>query len=430
MSQFDQDSAVIHGDVSPEFEPVKVAFTRNFADRYHGEIGAACAVYFKGQKVVDLWGGRQAPFIESPWTEDTLAPVFSTTKGLAAMAVAMAHSRGWIRFDEPVAEYWPEFAQSGKSRITVRQLLAHQAGLCAMDEALSLPLLTDLDALAKVLARQKPAWKPGSCQGYHPITIGLYQNELIRRVDPRRRSLGRFFAEEVAEPLALEAYIGLPDHIPESRLAKFKTAGWLDALEDVGAVGLQFLLTAMWPFGLVRRTFSNPKVRNIHEFVSRKWLAVELPAGNGVCSARAIAKVYGEFATGGRVLGLRAETLDELEAKPSPPWLGCNDVVLKRETSFSLGFWKPCARLPFSRSLRAYGTPGAGGSMGFADPETGIGFAYVPNRLGLHMGNDPREAALRTAVYECALRASTMLAEKYSLRGMRGNALTANVVAA
>ena len=192
-----------HGWVAPGFEEVGAEFERNFAER--GEIGAAVAAYWRGEKVVDLWGGRRAPDGDAPWDEDTMVIVNSTTKGLSAMTVAVANARGWLDYDAPVARYWPEFAQNGKGEITVRQLLGHEAGLVWLDEP---PAgrrdCSDLDAVARLLARQKPAWPPGTRHGYHAMTIGLYMQELIRRVDPAHRTLGRFFHEEIARPLQLD----------------------------------------------------------------------------------------------------------------------------------------------------------------------------------------------------------------------------------
>ena len=185
-----------HGWVTPGFEDVAAEFDRNFLER--GEIGAAVAAYWRGEKVVDLWGGRRIPTGDAPWSEDTMVVVNSTTKGLAAMTIAVANSRGWIDYDARVAEYWPEFAQNGKDAVTVRQLLSHEAGLVWIDEPLRFDDLRDLDYIAGVLARQKPAWEPGTRHGYHAMTIGLYMQELIRHVDPAHRTLGRFFHEEIA----------------------------------------------------------------------------------------------------------------------------------------------------------------------------------------------------------------------------------------
>ena len=207
-----------YGWIAPGFEEVRGEFERNFAER--GEIGAAVAAYWRGQKVVDLWGGRRAPDGDAPWNEDTMVVVNSTTKGLSAMTVAVASARGWLEYDAPVARYWPEFAQNGKGEITLRQLLGHEAGLVSLDEIPRVDNLMDLDDMARLLARQKPAWPPGTRHGYHAMTIGLYIQELIRRVDPAHRTLGRFFAEEIARPLQSSA---------TSTLAfrrRFPTHGW------------------------------------------------------------------------------------------------------------------------------------------------------------------------------------------------------------
>ena len=209
----------IHGEVAPGFEAVRDAFAENFAQ--NREIGAALSVFHHGRPVVHLWGGLRDREANAPWQEDTLALVFSTTKGLASLTLALAHSRGWLDYDCLVSDYWPEFAQQGKERITVRQLLSHQAGLSAIEGAtLDYATLHDLDALADILARQKPAWEPGTRNGYHALTFGFYENELFRRIDPQHRSLGRFFQEEIARPLGAEFYIGLPPEIPLERITK------------------------------------------------------------------------------------------------------------------------------------------------------------------------------------------------------------------
>jgi len=215
MADEAQNLVEIRGFVSTGFDAVYEAFAENFSLRR--EVGAACCVYHKGEKVADLWGGVRNKATGEPWEEDTMALVYSATKGLAAMTLAVAHSRGWLDYDELVSKYWPEFAQNGKDKITVRQLLAHQAGLFALDEPIHKSLVADLDRLADVLARQKPAWEPGTRQGYHAITLGFFEGELLRRIDPQHRSLGQFFQDEIATPLSLDFYIRLPESIPNSR---------------------------------------------------------------------------------------------------------------------------------------------------------------------------------------------------------------------
>ena len=218
----------VHGHVSPGFEEVREVFAENFEHR--GELGGACCAYRHGEKIVDLWGGQRNKETADPWERDTMVIVHSATKGLAAMTLAIAHSRGWLDYEEYVAAYWPEFAQQGKAKITVRQLLAHQAGLFAIDEPVDRDVVSDLDRLAVVLARQKPAWEPGRRLAYHALTLGFYEGELIRRVDPWHRSLGQFFQDEIASPLGLDVYIRLPEDIPNSRLAPISGPGPLKRL--------------------------------------------------------------------------------------------------------------------------------------------------------------------------------------------------------
>jgi CubicO group peptidase (beta-lactamase class C family) len=203
------DRLGIQGYVSPGFDAVREAFDENFVQRR--ELGGACCAFHRGEKVVDLWGGIRNKQTAEPWEQDTMVVVHSATKGLAAMTLAIAHSRGWLDYEERVCAYWPEFAQYGKERITVRQLLAHQAGLFAFNEPVDRSVVADLDRLAVVLARQKPAWEPGTRQAYHGLTLGFYEGELLRRVDPQRRSLGEFFQDEVASRLGVDVYIRLPE---------------------------------------------------------------------------------------------------------------------------------------------------------------------------------------------------------------------------
>ncbi|HZN06922.1 MAG TPA: serine hydrolase domain-containing protein [Pyrinomonadaceae bacterium] len=381
----------IHGFVSPGYEPVRQAFTENFERRR--EIGAACCVYRKGEKVVDLWGGVRNKATGEPWQEDTMALVYSATKGLAAMTLAVAHSRGWLDYDERVCTYWPEFAQNGKEKVTVRQLLAHQAGLFTLDEPIDRNLIADLDRLAKVLARQKPAWEPGTRQAYHAVTIGFYEGELLRRVDPRHRSLGQFFQDELATPLGLDFYIRLPESIPDSRLAPL-----IDPTRVEMLLGFPFRmgLAALSPRSNIRRALLGSELAHDARCIYPRNL--EIPAGGGVGTARAIAQAYSVFATGGKELGLRPETLRELQAPAIPAIHGFYDECMKGDVEFSLGFMKPNTGFSFG-SRASFGAPGAGGSLGFADPERQIGYAYVPNRKGVTIGGDPRDVALRRALF-------------------------------
>jgi CubicO group peptidase (beta-lactamase class C family) len=384
----------IHGFVSRGYEAVREAFADNFAKRR--ELGAACCVYHKGEKVVDLWGGIRNKATGDPWEEDTMVIVHSTTKGLAAMTLALAHSRGWLDYDAPVCKYWPEFAQNGKERITVRQLLAHQAGLFAFDEKVDRSVVTDLDRLAAVMARQKPEWEPGTRQAYHAITLGFYESELLRRIDPQHRSLGQFFQDEIATPLGLDFYIRLPESISNSRLAALESAG---TFEMLFGFPIRLTLAAWNPHSnFYRALIKNPgaaiSVDEQHIYARN----LEVPSGGGVGTARAIAHAYSVFATGGKELGLRPDTLKELTAPASPSTHGFYDECIKGEVQFSLGFMKSCPGFLFGNA-GSFGAPGAGGSIGFADPKAQIGYAYVTNRMGVMMGGDPRDVALRDGLY-------------------------------
>ncbi|GIH11052.1 serine hydrolase [Rhizocola hellebori] len=399
----DVPSDLVAGDVDEGYGAVADAFRRNFAQR--GEIGAACAVYRDGRKVVDLWGGYRDGIARAPWRSDTMVNVFSTTKGVASLALALAHSRGLLDYDQPVAAYWPQFAQAGKADVTVRQLLSHQAGLCAIDQPLSLADLADLDVVAQALAAQRPAWAPGKRHGYHAISLGWYEGELLRRVDPKSRSLGRFFAEEIAGPLGLHFHIGLPDDTDPQRLARIHGFKPAEMLGHLNAMPWRFVAGFLNPRSITARSFANPKVlAEADNYNLAQVRRLELPAANGTGEARAVAQLYGAVASEESKLGLAMSTLAALTRPARPPSGGLRDMVLGVDSVFSLGYIKPFPRFRFGGSEeRAFGTPGAGGSFGFADPQTGIGFAYTMNRMGFHLWDDPRELALRDALYRTVL---------------------------
>jgi CubicO group peptidase (beta-lactamase class C family) len=383
---------IVGGQVAPGFEEVRDEFARNFAER--GEIGAAVAAYWRGEKVVDLWGGRRIPEGDASWNEDTMIVVMSSTKGLSAMTLALANARGWLDYEAPVARYWPEFARNGKEAITVRQLLGHEAGLVLLNEELPIAKMRDLDAVARLLARQKPEWAPGTRHGYHAMTLGLYMQEIIRRVDPAHRTLGQFFHEEVAKPLQLEFYIGLPPEIPNVRLAKVTSLSPGRAILALRDMPHQLIFKVLSPWSLLRKSLMIPSGVDFNDRLS---LEVELPAGNGVGTARAMARAYSAFAEGGAEIGMKPETLARITAEPT--LAGVRDEVLGIPVQYSLGFLRPGLGSVFGSSPRAFGHPGAGGSFAFADPDARLGYAYVMNKLDFYLFDDPREKALRNAVY-------------------------------
>jgi CubicO group peptidase (beta-lactamase class C family) len=343
-----------YGFVAPGFEEVRDEFDRNLRER--GEIGAAVAAYWRGEKVVDLWGGLRIPGGTAPWNEDTMVIVNSTTKGLAAMTLALANARGWLDYDAPVAYYWPEFAQNGKSAITVRQLLAHEAGLVVLDEEVTVEKLRDLDYMAGLLARQKPAWPPGTRHGYHTMTIGLYMQEILRRVDPAGCSLGRFFRDEIASAWdstfssALTARRSRDERLRRSaRAHSVAWPAWRSATTPP-AVTLKMIS----PGSLLRKSFSWTERGRERP---RSYLDVEVAGGQwrGGHGARDRTGVF-RLCRRRQGAGISAETM---AASPHRRSARARDEVLGIPSYFSLGFARP-GRKPRSALPLAPSAPGGG----------------------------------------------------------------------
>jgi CubicO group peptidase (beta-lactamase class C family) len=398
----------VGGDADEGYGKVADAFHRNFSRGK--EIGAAVAVYRDGRKVVDLWGGIANASTKEPWQQDTIVNVFSTTKGVASLAVAVAASRGLIDFDAKVADYWPEFAQGGKGAVTVRQLFSHQAGLVAIKPPLTLGDIADPDKLSAKIATQVPAWPPGTRYGYHAVTLGWYQSALIRRVDPQGRTLGRFFADEIATPMDLDFHIGLPESVDRGRVALLDPVTRTEMLLHLHTMPPKFVAGLFSPRSLTARAFLIAAgIKEAGDFNRDELRIPEMPSVNGTATAQSIAKLYGSAATGDSKLGLSQPVRDALEGPAVPPTGGSRDKIMFLDASFSLGFGKPISTFVFGSTDRAYGWPGLGGSFGFADPDTGVGFGYVMNRLGYHAHSDPRELALRQALFRDVLGARTQV---------------------
>ncbi|MCL6614528.1 MAG: beta-lactamase family protein [Firmicutes bacterium] len=384
----------IFGNVSPGFEEVKIEFEKNFIER--GEIGAACAVYYKGIKVVDLWGGYRKD--KDLWKEETKAITFSATKGISAIIFAKLNSEGLIDYEEKVAKYWPEFAKNGKEDITIRQLLAHQGGLVLLENKLQISQRNDYEKTARELENAKPLWKPGEYQGYHAGTIGLYMQELVRRVDKKHRTLGTYFREEIAEPLGIEFYIGLPEYIKDEEIAEIKMVNPFLALLNIGKMpkGMRKVVmnfNSLFMKSMVLTEGYDPNKRET-------W-RIEEPAGNGIGTARAMAKLYGIMAMGGEELGIKEDTMDFITGEPEKPEKGYIDRVMNIETRYKAGFMKPDPIFTFSNSDKAFGFLGVTGTFAFADPDRQIGYAYVTRKMGYYGVNDPREKNIRAAMYRC-----------------------------
>ena len=402
-------SNLIGGDVDDGYGKVADAFRSSLNSGQ--EVGAAVAVYRDGRKVVDLWGGFRNGTSQAPWQRDTLVNVFRLRKALPRLRVAVAASRGLIDYDAKVADYWPEFAQAGKGAVTVRQLLGHQAGLVAIKPPLTLADIADPEKLSAKIAAQAPAWPPGTRQGYHGITLGWYASELIRHVDPQGRTLGRYFAEEIAGPLDLDFYIGLPASVDRNRVAQLAAFSRSELVLHLNTMPPLFAAAMFNPFSLAARSMVVAKgvKGGTHAFNRDELRILEMPAVNGTGTARSIAKLYGSAATGDSQLGLSSGVRDALEGPAVPPTGGLRDKVMGVDVSYSLGFGKPINVFVFGSSDKAFGWPGAGGSFGFADPDTGVGFGYVMNRMGFHAHSDPRELALRQALFRDVLGARTQI---------------------
>jgi CubicO group peptidase (beta-lactamase class C family) len=385
----------VDGHVAPGFERVRDVFVENFAAR--GELGGAVCATIAGEVVVDLWGGVRDRSDGSWWRPDTMTLVHSTTKGLSATVLALLHSRGLLDHDRTVATYWPEFAQAGKERITVRQLLAHQAGLFAFDEHVDRDVVADLDRLAGVMERQRPIWPPGERQAYHAITLGFYENELVRRIDPAHRTIGQVLHEDIAVPLGVgdEVYIGTPSSVPDERLAALVPPGWWARLTSFPP---SVTIDAMRKDSVLHRSLvANPGTSFYVDPEHAIVRELEVPSGGAVATARAIATIYGAFSAPGGPLGLRPETLAALEAPATPARDGWYDECFRGPCEFSLGFMKPSELIDFG-SPAAFGAPGAGGSIGFADPSARLGYGYVTDKMGMSLQGDPRDLALRGAL--------------------------------
>ncbi|MCP4121107.1 MAG: beta-lactamase family protein [Bacteroidetes bacterium] len=391
----------VNGFVEKGFEKVESVFRENFSNR--GEVGAACAVYRNGELVVDLWGGHADRKKTRPWKRDTKALVFSSTKGLSSLSFASLHSKGILNFDAKIKDYWPEFAINGKEDITVRQLLAHEAGLMVIDKLLSIHTLKKKDKLASILAGQRPQKAALGKKAYHTWTISLYQSEIARRVDPLSRSIGTLFNDEIALPLDADFHIGIPHGIDDDEIAEIIPFEPVQAiLHGWNQIPFRLLLGFWDPYLIPLRSFMNPPVAFSPLIFNQRFIReMEIGSVTGIGTARAMAKIYGEFANGCPNLDYSPQTIKELEAYHSNPNDGLKDMVLKVNLIYSLGLEKPSSFFNFGSDQRAFGHQGAGGSAGFADPAKRVGFAYVMNKMGTNIANDPREKALRDAVYDC-----------------------------
>jgi CubicO group peptidase (beta-lactamase class C family) len=375
----------IDGYVATEFEPVLEVFAQNFDER--GEVGAAVCVYLDGQPVVDLWGGLADATNGVPWQDDTITLVYSATKGVTSVCANLLVQRGQLDPEATVASIWPEFAANGKQDITVAQVMSHQAGLPMVEGDFTLEETLAWKPMVEALAGQKPIWAPGTKHGYHMRTFGWLVGEICRRADNRHRTVGDLWLEEIADPLGIDFWIGLPEEL-EPRVARL-----VPPKDD-----LRELLKAFGDDLLLARVFSNPGGHfNYDEMWNTRQLhAPELPSSNGIGNARGLARLYASCIA--KVEGRRTLSAETVANATLERACG-KDEVLMIESCFGLGFMLGRS-FGAANPPDAFGHAGAGGSLAFADPDSGISFAYVMNDLRFNgPEGDPRSEELVRAVY-------------------------------
>jgi len=380
----------VRGTVAPGFEVVRDAFVRNFEQR--GERGAAVALYHHGSKVVDLWAGTRDVDGAEPWAVDTVQIVRSAGKGIAAAVPLLLHQRGQVDLDAPVGTYWPEFKANGKERVLVRHLLAHRSGVAALDTTLTPEEAADQVSGPRAVAEQRPQWEPGTDHGYHAQTYSWIVGELVRRVTGR--TIGRWIAEEIARPLGLDFWFGLP----EDEAHRIGRIGPVEPppAEGSGALRMRPKRSVVDAYGdpdsLTRRAFG--AIDPFPDENDPGYRAAELPASNGVATARGLARCYAAMigeVDGHRLFAPATLTLARTEESAGP------DRVLVVNTRFGLGYMLHGPSAPLL-GPGSFGHPGRGGSLGFADPESGIALGYVTNGLQKGVTADPRAQALVRAV--------------------------------
>jgi CubicO group peptidase (beta-lactamase class C family) len=382
----------IQGTVADGFGTVADVFASNFVER--GDVGAGFALYVDGNEKVDIWAGVADAASNRRWTDQTLQLVFSTTKGAAAICIARLVDAGAVSYDEPVATYWPEFAANGKESVTLGQMMSHQAGLPYVDEALTFDQLLAVSPVVEALAAQSPIWEPGTAHGYHALTFGWLAGEIVRRVDGR--SLGAYLAEEIAQPLGLDFWIGLPES-EEPRVSSL-----IGAPPPSDPAELMLMLQVLGPgtMGFKALTMNGALIAfgpGENHFNRRAVHATEMPAANGITNARSLARMYAATVSevdGVRLIGDDTRRLASAEVVNGP------DRALVADTRFAMGFMLENDLVPLL-GPNSFGHAGAGGSLGYADPDAKVGYGYVMNQMHAGLAGDPRTIALNDAVRAC-----------------------------
>ncbi len=386
--------AKVEGTVDPRFAALRDVMEKNLGNGL--EIGAAVSVVIDGKMVADLWGGHRDLAKTKAWEKDTLVNVYSATKGIATMAALRLVDQGKLDLDAKASTYWPEFAAHGKGDVPVRWLFCHKSGVPAVRQPIGLDDLYDFDRYAGLIAAEEPFWTPGTRHGYHALSIGHLLGTLIKRIDGR--SIGRYVKEELSDPFGLDFHIGagpeLDARIADMQMPPPPEPGDFDVLGAIlanpGSAGFQ--------------AFFNPPAIHPDVVNTRAWRAAELAGGNGHGNARGLARIYGALATDGRLDGKVVLTPETITKANTEQTRGPDVVLAEQSTRFGLGFMMTqgdVAHAAFGPNAHAFGHPGAGGSLGYADPDARIGFGYVMNQMRPGLVTGPRAQELIDALYAC-----------------------------
>ncbi len=373
----------INGFCNEQFASVKDAFAKNFDEGL--DVGASFAATVNGKFVIDMWGGYRDAAQTEPWEEDTIVTVYSTTKIMTAICTLMCVDRGLLDLDAPVAKYWPEFAQAGKEKIPVKNLLSHTSGLSGWEKPIQPETLYDWEKSVNMLAAQEPWWEPGTKSGYHAVTFGHLLGELVRRVSGR--TIGTFFKEEVASPLGADFHIGLPED-QDYRVGELIPPPQMDE-SQVGDFK---------PNPIAMKTFVSAAV-DPKDTKTREWLGAEVPAINGQGNAHSVARIASALACGGEVDGVRLMSLDTIEKALEEQSYG-TDLVLMVPIRFGLGFGLQNKEFPLGPNERVLYWGGWGGSTCIMDLDAKVSIVYVMNKMVQTLTADPRSARPIKAFYD------------------------------
>lgn len=387
----------LQGKIDPKYSLIATAFLNNF--KHNDEIGASLCVYHDNKAVIDIWSGYKDLKRKVLWEENTVVPFFSSTKVVAASCLAICHSRGLFDYSDKVSKYWKNFAENGKGDITIAQLLQHRGGLSALDRKITIKMMKDRERLEKIIAEQKPHWKPGDFQGYHCWTFGWYISALLSKIDPKKRRLKEFVEDEILPHITGEIRVGIDESFDFSRIAILKP---ISKIKGLFTMPFRFVKEFFKPWSLTYKSMLNPLfVSNHANFNRRDVLELEFGSGGGIGNARGLASLFNGMINPQHPLYLGKETLSYLMHYPTTPANGFEDLVLKQDAFvFHAGFMKPGIKHNFSPDKEAFGGFGAGGSFVITNPEKKLTFAYAMNNMSSEMMNMKREVQIRDAVFK------------------------------